>query len=126
MFGIRIDVHIHQVDDSEQLRLLRAIGARLVGVVGTLKTIQQEGVKMQQSIDEVKREAEETNAKLVEVSGVLNALVDKIVEAQDDPAELQAIAAALDAGQQGVQPALDRAKAVLAPQQPEEPPAPTE
>lgn len=121
MFGIRIDVYLHHVGGTEVLRRLDALASALAGVAAAVKTLKQQGVKMQEAIDEVKREAAETNAKLVEVSDILNALVDKIIAAQDDPAELQSIARGLDAGQQSVQPAVDRAKAVLNPPPPAEP-----
>jgi len=125
MFSLRIDVYVHQANET-------AIEQKLQFIGDTLSTLASQGAIMagelqalQAKVDEMVAEAADNQAKFDSVAGTLTALIAKLIELQGQPQALLDMAAlldstkqAMDASQSSIDDEVAAAQAVLNPPAP--------
>lgn len=89
MFNLRLDVYLHQADETEILREIRYIRS-------TLATLANQGAIMAGELARLQTEVAEMATVVDSAVGLINGLAQQIRDLATDPAALNALADSLD------------------------------
>lgn len=111
---MRLDIHVHIHTPNESRLEALALSA--------LEEVTQLGESMATAKEDLSREVDESVADKTHLEDVLTRLVAKVVELKEEPAELAALAAKLEAAQRATDDEVAAAEQVLAEEVPPPPP----